>query len=74
MGVFENIDIERFPKQSDRLHSRVSVCFKYDTTREIGATVVRDDLDEPGRTIFRLDDGRYVLATECQYAFVQVSK
>lgn len=69
MGVELTIDHERFPKQGKLLGQRVKVCFKFDATHEIGGECVRDDLEEPGRTIFRLDDGRYVQATECQYSF-----
>ncbi len=32
--------------------------------------IVRDDKEEPGEKIIKLDDGRYVLATECQYSIV----
>jgi hypothetical protein len=31
-------------------------------------TIVRDDNEPPWRTIIRLDDGRVVLASECQYS------
>lgn len=67
MGVVESIDCRRFPRQGDMLHRRVLVCFKYDTTSLIGGTVVREDVDEPYRTITRLDDGKFILWTEFQY-------
>jgi len=49
------------------LGRRVEVAFNYDTDRLIKGTIVRDDVDSPFVTIIRLDDGRHVLTTECQY-------
>lgn len=71
MGVHNGIDIQCFPRQAEGafgLNARVTVCFNYDTSQTIGGTIVRSDLDEPGRTIIRLDDGRHILSTECQYS------
>lgn len=67
MGVHANIAADRFPKQGSFLGKRVLVCFNYDTTREFPGVCLRDDNEEPFRTVFSLDDGRIVLATECQY-------
>lgn len=67
MGSHANIDIDKFPKQSDWVGKRCEVCFNYDSSRSIAAECVRSDEEEPGRTIFKLDDGRYVLATECMH-------
>lgn len=67
MGVVANIDFENYPKQTALTGNRVIVCFKYDTKRTIPATVLRDDNEDPGRTILRLDDGRIVLGSECQW-------
>lgn len=67
MGVVSNIKIDRFPKQGPWLGKRCEVCFHYDSKHTIGATVVRDDKEDPRITIFQLDDGRFVLATECQH-------
>lgn len=67
MGSHPNIGITKFPDQGTFLNKRVSVCFDYDTSLQIHGTVVREDLEEPGRMIIQLDDGRYVLAIECQY-------
>ena len=67
MGVVENITADSFPKQGALAGKRVRVCFHYDTSRELGAVVVRDDAEKPYQVIFRLDDGRHVLASECQY-------
>ena len=56
-----------FPKQGAFLGKKVCVCFNYDPEIQFPGVVVRDDAEEPGRMIIRLDDGRYVLSTECQY-------
>lgn len=68
MGVVANIGYSEFPKQGPWLGQRTRVCFRYDTTKTIMGTIVRDDREEPGRTIIRLDDGRYVDGTECQHS------
>lgn len=68
MGIAANITATAFPEQGPCLGRRVSVCFHYDTTQQVQGTIVRDDMQEPGRTIIRLDDGRYVLSTECHYS------
>lgn len=67
MGVHANIGHDDFPAQGSLLNQRVRVCFRRDTGHTIGGLVVRDDMEEPFRTIIRLDDGRHVLADECQY-------
>jgi len=67
MGVHENISFDKFPKQYESINKDVIVCFYYDTTKTINGIIVRDDSEPPYRTIIKLEDGRYVLATECQY-------
>lgn len=67
MGVHRNIASDRFPKQGESLGGRVLVFFQHDTARSIRGTIVRDDTEEPGLTIIRLDDGRHVLTSECQF-------
>ena len=67
MGMHQNIGFLRFPAQGAWLGKRVRVLFDYDTTMQIEGTIVRDDAEEPGRTIIHLDDGRFVLTTECQH-------
>lgn len=67
MGVHANISKASFPRQGDYMHARCKVVFHYDTSKSIGGTIVRDDSDDPFVTLIRLDDGRYVLGTECQY-------
>lgn len=68
MGVHNNIDYNKFPKQSLYLNKRVQVCFHYNTEKIINGTVVRDDYEHPWLTLIKLDDGRYVTSTECQYS------
>lgn len=68
MGVCNTIGIEAFPKQGSFQGKAVSVCFHYDTSRRVHGKVVRDDIEEPFITIIKLTDGRYVLASECQYS------
>ena len=68
MGTVSTIDYESFPKQGEWLGKRTTVCFKYDTSHQIGGVFVRDDAEEPGRAIIKLDDGRFVLTTECMHS------
>lgn len=70
MGIVENVDPThgQFPRQSEHVGGRARVCFAYDRSRTVMGTVVRDDLEAPGRTIIALDDGPVVLATECQWS------
>lgn len=76
MGCMKNIDYDNFPKQADenyicpKLGNRVKVCYNFDTSRYHYGTIVRCDIDEPYETIIQLDNGRYLRAVECQYAFV----
>ncbi len=69
MGIVNNIDHEQFPAQTANVGERCEVCFKYDTAHVVYGTVVRDDGEESGKMIIRLDDGRYVLSTECMYSY-----
>jgi hypothetical protein len=73
MGVHPNVGIDKFPKQASdntlfESGTTVSVCFNYDTSKRIAGTIVRNDWEDPWITIIRLDDGRHVLSTECQYS------
>jgi hypothetical protein len=67
MGVVKGISASEYPKQGKWLHCVTEVCFNYDSSRKIGGIVVRDDAEAPHLTIIRLDDGRYVLTTECHH-------
>jgi hypothetical protein len=69
MGVVANVGFSTFPRQGSFFGKRVEVCFNYDTRNRIGGEIVRDDAEEPGVCVIKLDDGRYVLSTECQFTF-----
>lgn len=70
MGAVPTIGFDRMPKQGKWAGFRARVRFHYecDRAREIMGTIVRDDAEAPGVMILQLDDGRYVLSTECQYS------
>lgn len=68
MGCVETISAYSFPKQSQYVGRRCKVCFHYDTSQEFKGTVIRDDREDPFETLIRLDDGRVLRATECQYS------
>jgi hypothetical protein len=70
MGFAINVTHNTFPKQSDWLGKRVRVLFRYGSNDEpeLHGTIVRDDIQDPWKSIIKLDDGRYVLTTECQYS------
>lgn len=70
MGAQHNIAHNTFPKQGSWLGRRCKVCFNYDTSNTAFGTIRREDVEEPGRMIIELDDGRLVLSTECQYQLV----
>ena len=67
MGTSPHIGAKKFPQQGSLLGRKVNVCFYRDTRRQIGGVVVRDDISEPFIGIIRLDDGRHVLMTECEF-------
>lgn len=65
--IIENlVSSEAFPPQGSYLGKHVEVLFGYQRPAFLGV-VVRDDTAAPGLMIIRLDDGRHVLSTECQY-------
>lgn len=68
MGIVKGIGYDEWPKQGANLGREVRVCFRYDASRTLRGTVIRDDIEEPFRTIIRLDDGRVLLASECQFS------
>lgn len=67
MGIVNTITHDKFPEQGNLVGQSVRVCFHYDTTNILKGQCVRNDMEEPYQTLFRLDNGRYVLADECQY-------
>ncbi len=69
MGNVVNISFDKFPKQGDLANKRVKVVYHYDTSKRDEGICVRDDVEEPFVRIFKLDNGRYILCSECQYTF-----
>jgi len=70
MGCHENISTEKFPKQGPFFNQRVQVCFNYDTSKTVDRKIVRDDVEDPHKTIIKLNNGNYVLSSECQYQLI----
>lgn len=69
MGCVSTIDINNFPKQSDKIGSFVKVVYNYNTNKcEIGK-IVRDDMENPFVMIIKIDE-RFILSSECQYQFL----
>ena len=68
MGVKPNIRHDQWPKQGDQLGRTVDICFNYDGAHTLRGRVVRDDREEPGETMFELEDGRIVRAVECMWS------
>lgn len=66
MGIVKNIDYNKFPKQGKWQNLRCQVCFHYGN-EILNGTIVRDDIESPHITIIQLDDGRFILSTECQF-------
>ena len=75
MGVVANISYDNYPKQDTesfiKVGTRVSVCYNYEPTKTHAGTIVRNDIEEPLRIIIQLDNGRYLLGTECQYSVLK---
>jgi len=69
MGNKSYIDIPRgiWPAQGVLLDAAVAVIFHGDTDTEYLGTVVRYDITEPHLTLIKLDNGKHVLGTECQF-------
>ncbi len=68
MGCVKTISAFSFPMQSEYVNRRCEVCFHYDTTVKFFGTIIRDDRADPFETLIKLDDGRVIRATECQYS------
>lgn len=69
MGVIQTITHNTFPKQGDSIGRKASLCFHYNSDLRVDAIVVRDDVENPFRTIFKTEDGRLILSTECHYSW-----
>lgn len=70
MGVSTNVSYDKFPKQGNHLYKGVKVCFNYNMNKLLTGTIVRDDVTAPFLTIIKLDDGRHILSSECQYQII----
>lgn len=68
MNGAASVSYDGMPKQGAFAGRRTRVCFNYDTSRIVMGTIVRYDIEAPFLTIIRLDDGRYILGTECQFS------
>jgi len=51
--------------------TKVNVYYHYDTSKKHTGIIVRDDQEEPFETIIKLDDGRFLRGTECQYSPIE---
>ena len=71
MGIEEKVGFDTFPRQGEYLGIEVEVCFNYDNSKKLRGKIVRDDIEKPNRTIIQLNDGRYIISTECQYAAIK---
>lgn len=71
MGVVKGINFEDYPEQEKERYvyvgQRVKVCYEYDLSKYHLGIIVRDDKTEPFETIIKLDNGRYLRGTECQF-------
>lgn len=70
MGVHKNINIHKFPKQDSSIGKTVNVYFNYNTTESIKGIIVRSDIEDPFRTIIKLENNTYIEAVECQYQLI----
>jgi hypothetical protein len=68
MGISQFVNADKFPQQGRHHGRRVQVIFYRDTSRQFPGEVVRDDVAEPHVGVIKLDDGRHVLMSECQYS------
>lgn len=66
MGCVANVSHDKFPKQGSYAGREVNVLFNYQDP-VLHGVMVRDDMEEPFVQIIKLDDGRHVLTTECQW-------
>ena len=47
MGCVATITYDTFPKQTEMVGKRVSVCYHYDASKKHLGTIVRDDKEKP---------------------------
>jgi len=61
----KKIEGKNFPAQGTLLGKTIEVNFKDDILNYIKGVCVRDDIVQPFRTIFHLENGMFILSTEC---------
>ena len=66
MGQHHNITSDRYPRQSPDVGKPVLVTL-HNADCPVPAVIIRNDIEEPHRTIFQLNNGWVLLSTECQY-------
>ena len=82
MGCVNTITYDSFPIQANKdngyseyaVGSRVKVYYFYDTSKFHLGTIVRNDKEKPFETIIKLDNGRYLRGTECQFSYIGESE
>lgn len=67
MGCVNYINYTFYPEQATDLGRKVKVCYYFDSSKVHYGTIIRSDVSEPYLTIIKLDNGRVLLASECQY-------
>lgn len=67
MGTSPYVNVDSYPKQGQHLGKRVVVIFEYDTRHPFEGEIIRYDSTAPFVGVIKLDNGRVVLMTECQY-------
>ncbi len=68
MGIEKNVEFDKFPEQGIWLGKQVEACFNYDASKILTGKIVREDIEKPYNTIIELENGKYILATECKYS------
>jgi hypothetical protein len=68
MGCVDHITAEKYPRQGALPEcARSGVLSTLTRARAFLGVVIRDDAEAPGRMMIKLDNGRVLLATECQW-------
>ena len=67
MGVVKTLAYDRIPAQGTHRGERVEVLFNYDANSPLYGEIIRDDIEQPFKTVILLDDGFPIMGTECQY-------
>lgn len=73
MGEHPNVGYDKFPQQGKNLGKLVRIIFNHHSDKALNGICIRDDLESPMDTIFMLEDGRVINASECQWSPSQLS-